>query len=127
MSVTTTQNSRITGLRRILADHELHHSDPTADEAEPAPRPNAQLQSIESNPPDWEGRWRRVPAYRPVQDQRGEQHDTYTGAVERNFVRVMFGGVSAMAVRMIDPSQIPPVANPLGRAQVRYGEVLVVD
>jgi len=97
MSVTTTQNSRITGLRRILADHELHHSDPTADEAEPAPRPNAQLQSIESNPPDWEGRWRRVPAYRPVQDQRGEQHDTYTGAVERNFVRVMFGGVSAMA------------------------------
>lgn len=99
MSVTTTDNARVTSVRHILADYELHHSEPPEDEAQPAPLPNEHDNPIStSNPPGWETEWRRVPAYRPVQDQRDEQRDTYTSAVERNFVRVMFTGVYAMAV-----------------------------
>ena len=98
MSVTTTDNARITSVRHILADYELHHSDPPEHEAEPAPPPNAHDETVTSNPTGWQTEWRRVPAHRPVQDQRGEMRDSYNSAVERNFVRVMFGGVSFLAV-----------------------------
>lgn len=98
MSVTTTDNARITNLRHVLADYELHHSEPTQSEAQPAPAPNEHDDPVASNPAGWATEWRRVPAYRPVQNQRDEQRDTYTGAIERNFVRVMFGGVYTMAV-----------------------------
>lgn len=101
MSVTTTDNARITSLRHVLADYELHHSEPTDEEAQPAPPPNAQNAIETSNQAGWETEWRRVPAYRPVQDQRGEQRDTYNNAVERTFIRVMFGGVYAMAVSTV--------------------------
>lgn len=104
MSVTTTDNARISGLRHILADYDLHHSEPTAEEAEPAPAPNTTETLTTTNPHGWETEWRRVPSYRPVQDQRGELRDTYNNAIERNFVRVMFGGVYAMAVGQSTPS-----------------------
>ena len=100
MSVTTTDNARITNLRHVLADYELHHSEPAAEQAETAPAPNAQESvPIDANPPGWVTEWRRVPAYRPVQNQRGEMRDSYNNAVERTFISVMFGGVYAMAVR----------------------------
>lgn len=127
MSVTTTDNARITNLRHILADYELHHSEPTADEAEPAPAPNAHqaLRSSE-NPFGWETEWRRVPAYRPVQDQRGELRDSYNNAVERTFIRVMFGGVYAMAVRSATFQTEQLAADARDRGRVRYGEVRAV-
>lgn len=99
MSVTTTDNARITTVRHILADYELHHSEPTEDEAAAAPPPNEHDEPIsESNPPGWDTEHRRVPPFRPVQNQRDEQRDTYNNEIERNFVRVMFGGVYTMAV-----------------------------
>lgn len=36
-----------------------------------------------------------MPAYRPFQKQLDEQRTTYTSEVERNLVRVMFGGICA--------------------------------
>lgn len=102
MSVTTTDNARVTAVRHALADYELHHSDPDPEAAAPAPAPNAHAHDDEtasSNPPGWPtDSWRRVPAYRPVRHQRDEQRDSYNNAIERNFVRVMFGGVYTMAV-----------------------------
>lgn len=96
MSVTTTSNARILTTANYLADYDLHHSQPSASEASPAPAPNAQHPSSSSspanNPAGWEDSWRRVPAYRTAVDQRDEQHETYQNEIERNFVRVMFGG-----------------------------------
>jgi hypothetical protein len=92
MSVTTTSNARVTAARHYLADYDLHHSQPSANEASPAPAPNAHPAPSTNNPADWEDQWRRVPAYRPAVNQVDEQRNTYTSEVERNFVRVMFGG-----------------------------------
>lgn len=92
MSVTTTANARLSTTRHYLADYDLHHSQPST--SSPAPAPNAHA-STPQPPPDqseWEDRWRRVPAFRPAVNQVDEQRDTYTSGVERNFVRVMFGG-----------------------------------
>lgn len=100
MSVTTTDNARITSVRHILADYELHHSEPTDEAAAPAPPPNETSgPDTGSDPPGWDREHRRVPPYRPVQNQRDEQRDTYQNEIERNFVRVMFAGVYAIAVR----------------------------
>lgn len=94
MSVTTTPNARLNTARHYLADYELYHSQPS--QPSPAPAPNTHLALNEaqtsSNPTDWETNWRRVPAYRPAVNQVDEQRNTYTSEVERNFVRVMFGG-----------------------------------
>lgn len=90
MSVTTTSNARVTAARHYLADYELHHSQPES--PNPAPAPNHHIKPSTSNPADWETEWRRVPAYRPAVNQLDEQRNTYTSEVERNFVRVMFGG-----------------------------------
>lgn len=96
MSVTTTSNARILTTANYLADYDLHHSQPSASEASPAPAPNAQhltsTSSPANNPAGWEDSWRRVPAYRAAVDQRDEMHETYQNEIERNFVRVMFGG-----------------------------------
>jgi len=96
MSVTTTSNARILTTANYLADYDLHHSQPSASEARPAPAPNSHPSSSSTaaanNPAGWESSWRRVPAYRAAVDQRDEQHDTYNNEIERNFVRVMFGG-----------------------------------
>lgn len=94
MSVTTTSNARILTTANYLADYDLHHSQPSSSEASPAPAPNAQhrLATPANNPAGWEDSWRRVPAYRAAVDQRDEQHETYNNEIERNFVRVMFGG-----------------------------------
>jgi len=95
MSVTTTSNARILTTANYLADYDLHHSQPSASSASPAPAPNSQQhasQSSANNPSGWEDQWRRVPAYRAPVDQRDDQHDTYQNEIERNFVRVMFGG-----------------------------------
>ena len=91
MSVTTTANARMVATRHYLADYELHHSQP--ENPVPAPAPNEQKTLSHNNPPGWEDQWRRVPAYRPAQNQLDEQRTTYTSEVERNFVRVMFGGM----------------------------------
>ena len=94
MSVTTTSNSRYNAVREVLQDYDLHHSNtqPSDAEAAPAPPPNAEHQVTASNPPGWEDRWRRVPAYRPMQNQLDDQRETYNGEVERTFIRTMFGG-----------------------------------
>ncbi|KAK4496955.1 hypothetical protein PRZ48_011404 [Zasmidium cellare] len=93
MSVTTTSNARITELRHVLADYDLHHSQPSPETAASAPAPNAQPLST-SNPPDWETQWRRVPAYRAVEPSliHGDRNQV-NNETERNFIRVMFGGV----------------------------------
>jgi hypothetical protein len=93
MSVTTTQNARILTTASYLADYDLHHSQPSDSTSSPAPAPNSHHDSnISGNPPNWETQWNRVPAYRPVQNQLDEARNTYTSEIERNFVRVMFGG-----------------------------------
>ena len=93
MSVTTTTNARILTTANYLADYDLHHSQPSSSEAAPAPAPNSQHPSSSANnPAGWEDRWRRIPAYRAAVDQRDEMHETYQNEIERNFVRVMFGG-----------------------------------
>lgn len=100
MSVTTTDNARVTAVRHLLADYDLHHSQPPEGEAQPAPEPDGQASSATttSNPVDWETEWRRVPSYRPVQNQLDDQRDVYNNEIEHNFIRVMFGGVWMMAV-----------------------------
>jgi hypothetical protein len=94
MSVTTTTNARILTTANYLADYDLHHSQPSDATSSPAPAPNQHTDSSPStgNPANWETQWNRVPAYRPVQNQLDEQRNTYTSEIERNFVRVMFGG-----------------------------------
>lgn len=103
MSVTTTDNARITSLRHTFADYDLHHSQPSESEVAHAPAPNNQpTNSTSLNPPDWETQWRRVPDYRPVNPEmlHGDR-DTYNNAIERNFIRVMFGGVWMQAVSLV--------------------------
>jgi len=101
MSVTTTSNARVLTTASYLADYDLHHSQPSESESHPAPAPNHTDSPSSSgsnsslsagNPPNWETQWNRVPAYRPVQNQLDEMRTTYTSEIERNFVRVMFGG-----------------------------------
>jgi hypothetical protein len=93
MSVTTTQNARILTTASYLADYDLHHSQPSESTSSPAPAPNHTDSALSAgNPPNWETQWNRVPAYRPVQNQLDEARNTYTSEIERNFVRVMFGG-----------------------------------
>lgn len=101
MSVTTTDNARLTAVRHVLADYELHHSQPSPSEAAEAPAPNErqEVQSTPAPPGDWETQWNRVPAYRPVNPALLEgDRNTYNNAIERNFIRVMFGGVWLQAV-----------------------------
>lgn len=95
MSVTTTDNARIITVRHVLADYDLHHSQPEDSAATPAPAPNAHPPPSDApgnNPPGWEDGWRRVPAFRPVNQQLDEQRNTYTSETERNFIRLMLGG-----------------------------------
>lgn len=96
MSVTTTDNARITTVRHLLADYDLPHSQPSDAEAQPAPPPPDEPSLPEgppsSNPSGWEDRWRRVPAYRPMINQLDDEHEVYQNEIEHNFVRVMFGG-----------------------------------
>lgn len=101
MSVTTTANPRVTELRHVLADYDLHHSQPLPETAGPAPAPNAQPQSTTPNPPDWETEWRRVPAYRPIDPSLmyGDRNHV-NNEIERNFIRVMFGGVWMQSVSL---------------------------
>lgn len=105
MSVTTTDNARITALRHALADYELHHSQPSENEATEAPSPNAQSEPSVETPADWEDQWRRVPAYRPVNpDLINGDRNEFNNAIERNFIRVMFGGVWMQAVSSMEES-----------------------
>ncbi|EGP86296.1 unnamed protein product [Zymoseptoria tritici ST99CH_1A5] len=105
MSVTTTANARILTTADYLSDYTIHHTQPSSSSSSPAPAPNALdvpggttvSRGDTPNAANWETRWRRVPAHRPVQDQRDEMRTTYTSEVERNFVRVMFSGVFMVA------------------------------
>ena len=101
MSVTTTSNARVLTTASYLADYDLHHSQPSDSASSPAPAPNQHTDTSSlstgnpanpTNPANWETQWNRVPAHRPVQNQLDEQRNTYTSEIERNFVRVMFGG-----------------------------------
>jgi hypothetical protein len=95
MSVTTTANARVLTTASYLADYDLHHSQPSDNNSSPAPAANPHHDPTSvtpGNPENWEDRWNRVPAYRPVQNQLDEMRTTYTSEIERNFVRVMFGG-----------------------------------
>lgn len=93
MSVTTTDNARLVTVRHVFADYELHHSQPSSEDAAPAPSP-IEHPAPDASPSsdDWEDRWRRVPAYRGVNRQLDDERNTYNNAIERNFIRVMFGG-----------------------------------
>jgi len=92
MSVTTTDNARITSVRHLLADYDLHHSQPSDHDAAAVPAPDANTALPASNPMGWEDSWRRVPAYRPTQNQLDDQRDVYQSQTEHNFIRIMFGG-----------------------------------
>ncbi|KAK3677157.1 hypothetical protein LTR78_002695 [Recurvomyces mirabilis] len=100
MSVTTTDNARITSLRHALADYDLVLSQPDDDRAARAPPPDAHplpANAPSSNPAGWEDQWRRVPAYRPMNNQLDDQREVYSNEIEHNFIRVMFGGVWMMS------------------------------
>lgn len=103
MSVTVTDNARVTHARHYLADYELHHSQPEDDQARSAPPPNEQEELATPNPPGWETEWRRIPSYRPMQNLLNEQRDTTLNGIERSFMRVMFGGVYMMGVSIQHP------------------------
>ncbi|TKA69892.1 hypothetical protein B0A55_07523 [Friedmanniomyces simplex] len=100
MSVTTTDNARLITVRQALGDYELHHSQPSEAEGAPAPAPNTHPlppNTPTSNPAGWEDQWRRVPAYRPANNQLDDQREVYQNEIEHTFVRVMFGGVNMMS------------------------------
>jgi hypothetical protein len=105
MSVTTTTNARVLTTANYLADYDLHHSQPSPSESAAAPAPNSTSAAVSStgNPESWETQWRRVPAYRPVQNNLDEMRTTYTSEIERNFVRVMFGGEFSILFSIPDP------------------------
>ncbi|KAK1822757.1 hypothetical protein LTR12_002896 [Friedmanniomyces endolithicus] len=100
MSVTTTDNARLITVRQALGDYELHHSQPSDAQAAPAPPPDPHPlppNASTSNPPGWTDQWRRVPTYRPTNNQLDDQREVYQNEVEHTFVRVMFGGVNMMS------------------------------
>jgi len=108
MSVTTTSNARILTTASYLADYDLHHSQPSDSTSSPAPAPNTHTSSsAAANPPNWETQWNRVPAHRPVRNQLDAQRNTYTSEIERNFVRVMFGGESSLSFQSLIYSWVP--------------------
>lgn len=123
MSVTTTDNARVTAVRHLLADYELHHSQPPEGEEQPAPEPNDQRELPSDNPPNWPTEWRRVPSYRPVQNQLDDQREVYNNEIEHNFIRVMFGGVWMMAASHLNAHQRETSLTCL-RLQVGFGDQL---
>ncbi|KAI8660339.1 hypothetical protein NCS57_01010800 [Fusarium keratoplasticum] len=77
----------------VLADYELHHSQPqpceTGTQSAPVPSPIDR---------QWDTQHRRVPAYRAINRNRDQSEvRVYTSPVERVFITVMFTGLNINA------------------------------
>lgn len=100
MSVTVTENRATYAFARTLADYDLRHSDeleidsvPTEPNARPTPEGTGQ------NPPDWEEGYRRVPEYRPIdQEIDFAYRSVYQNNIERTFLWNMFTGIRVVSV-----------------------------
>ncbi|KAK3899140.1 hypothetical protein C8A05DRAFT_18386 [Staphylotrichum tortipilum] len=90
-TTTTTQSVTSYPLRAVLADYELHISEPrTASAASPGASSQPRVQ----NPPGWSQDHRSVPPYRPInRDLDRDQIMVYQNNVERTFVTTMFFGI----------------------------------
>ncbi|KEZ43315.1 hypothetical protein SAPIO_CDS4760 [Scedosporium apiospermum] len=91
MSSTTETITQTRTARTILQDYQLHHSGA----AEPSSsNSNGAGPARMSNPPDWPTNARRIPPYRPVDQNRDHsQIRVYTSGIERAFIITMFTGV----------------------------------
>ncbi len=99
MSVTTTSTATTNvaaPLRVVLADYELHKSEPPA-----GGKPSSSLQRPTQNPPDWPQDHRRMPPYRPVnRNLDRSQIMVYNNGGEHAFIQTMFFGIRLVTVRM---------------------------
>jgi len=100
MSATTTNTTTrsVTGypLRAVLADYELHKSEPRTDSVT---SPEASSQPRVQNPPGWSRDHRSVPPYRPVnRDLDRDQIMVYRNNAERAFIHTMFFGIRVVTV-----------------------------
>ncbi len=94
-STTTTTTQTVTGypLRAVLADYELHKSEPRTAAEPSTSQPRAQ------NPPGWSQNHRAVPAYRPVNTELDrDQIMVYRNNGERAFINTMFFGIQVVTV-----------------------------
>jgi len=98
MSVTTTANPVSSAVLQALTDYDIHHSGNPENPRAPEP-PNAQsnISASVENPPDWDTEHRRVPPYRPVQNQLGPERPNGVNAIEVAFISTMFLGVRLIA------------------------------
>lgn len=79
----------------VLADYELHHSQPQPCETGTQSAPVAPVDR------EWDTQHRRVPAYRAINRTRDQSEvRVYTSPVERVFITVMFTGLNINAVSL---------------------------
>jgi hypothetical protein len=107
MSVTTSTNTTTQSVLHILADYDLHHSGDPLNPSEPAP-PNRNTTSNVENPPGWDTEHRRVPPYRPI--NQNLDMDLRPGGVnvaEAIFITTMLNGVRLTAVSAFEPLLLP--------------------
>ncbi|KAM5358685.1 hypothetical protein ACJZ2D_015076 [Fusarium nematophilum] len=79
----------------VPGDYALYHSPARDEDDDEAPAPEPGLQSVlgsPANPPGWQDQWRRVPSYRPRQNQVGPERDTGRTAMEARVIHFFFGG-----------------------------------
>jgi hypothetical protein len=95
MSVATTANSMLTTTLAVLADYELHHSEPQR----PAPLSSSSPTTSAHHPQDWPVDHLRVPAYRPINRNLDlDERPAGSSAVEMVFIQTMLHGVWINAV-----------------------------
>jgi hypothetical protein len=92
---TTTTNVASQPLRTVLADYELHKSEP------PAASPVRSSPQGTQNPSDWPQDHRRIPPHRPVnRNLDRSQIMVYRNAGEHAFIQTMFFGIRVVTVRL---------------------------
>lgn len=100
MSVTTSSNVVSQTVLHLLTDYDLHHSG-SAEQPESVapPNPRTDLTAETSNPPGWPTAHRRIPSYRPI-DQNLDRDERPGGAnaVESIFIITMLSGCLINAV-----------------------------
>ncbi|KAL6243408.1 hypothetical protein RBB50_009400 [Rhinocladiella similis] len=102
MSVTTTSNVVSTNVLHLLADYEIHQTGTPESASHPNPQPvelnTGSDRQSDNNPPWWDRNHRRVPPYRPLnQNLDLEERPDGINTVERLFIFTMLNGVGINA------------------------------
>jgi hypothetical protein len=101
MSVTTTANPLTYQVHAVLADYDLHHSG-TSEEVDTSLNTHSNQFAQTQNPSHWPTEYRRVPAYRAVNQELDQsERRVYLNRIEQVFVGVMFTGVFLQSVRFL--------------------------